>query len=54
MTNRKIPTEIYSRVVGYYRPTCQWNPGKKAEFADRKQYNVKNLSKAIGENGNSN
>lgn len=30
--------EIYSRVVGFLRPVEQWNDGKKAEFAMRKQY----------------
>ncbi|MDR0417958.1 MAG: ribonucleoside triphosphate reductase [Puniceicoccales bacterium] len=28
--------EIYSRVVGYLRPTQQWNDGKQAEFSIRK------------------
>lgn len=28
-------TEIYSRIVGYYRPISQWNDGKKAEYRDR-------------------
>lgn len=32
----KIPTDIYSRVSGYYRPTRQWNRGKKEEFDERK------------------
>lgn len=32
------PTEIYSRCVGYIRPVGQWNPGKKAEFKDRKVF----------------
>jgi anaerobic ribonucleoside-triphosphate reductase len=27
---------VYTRVVGYYRPVQQFNPGKKAEFAERK------------------
>jgi hypothetical protein len=27
--------EVYSRVVGYLRPTKQWNDGKRAEFNDR-------------------
>lgn len=31
-------TEVYSRVVGYIRPVEQWNKGKQAEFADRKEY----------------
>ncbi len=34
------PCEVYSRVVGYLRPTSQWNPGKKEEFKDRKLYNT--------------
>jgi ribonucleoside-triphosphate reductase len=29
-------TEVYSRVVGYLRPVKQWNSGKQAEFAGRK------------------
>jgi len=29
------PTEVYSRVVGYYRPVQNWNIGKKEEFKDR-------------------
>lgn len=33
-------TEIYSRVVGYYRPVEQWNVGKQAEFSERKLYTV--------------
>jgi len=36
----KIPCEIYSRVVGYYRPLQNWNPGKKQEFKERKTYKV--------------
>ena len=31
-------TEVYSRVVGYYRPVGQWNKGKQQEFRDRKTY----------------
>lgn len=34
--------EVYSRVVGYYRPTCDWNKGKKEEFKDRKTFVVTN------------
>jgi len=30
--------EIYSRVVGYLRPTENWNPGAVAQFEDRKTY----------------
>lgn len=31
-------TEVYSRVVGYYRPVQQWNNGKREEFKDRLEY----------------
>lgn len=34
--NRK--TEVYSRIVGYYRPVQQWNKGKKAEYFNRKTF----------------
>jgi len=30
--------EVYSRVVGYLRPVDQWNPGKQAEFRQRKTF----------------
>lgn len=33
-------TEIYSRVVGYLRPTSSWNIGKKEEFKKRKPYRL--------------
>ena len=32
-------TEVYSRIVGYFRPVVNWNQGKKQEFEDRKTYN---------------
>ncbi len=31
-------TEVYSRIVGYYRPVKNWNHGKKSEYKDRKTY----------------
>jgi ribonucleoside-triphosphate reductase len=33
-------TEVYSRIVGYYRPVQNWNDGKKQEFSERKEYVV--------------
>ncbi len=32
--------EIYSRIVGYIRPVKQWNNGKRAEFKNRKTFNM--------------
>lgn len=33
-------TEVYSRVVGFYRPVQQWNDGKQQEFSERKTFAV--------------
>ena len=35
------PCEVYSRVVGYFRPVQQWHPGKQEEFKDRLVFKVK-------------
>ena len=32
------PCEIFSRSVGYLRPTGQWNRGKQEEFKERKTF----------------
>lgn len=32
---RVIEAEVWSRVVGYFRPVQSWNLGKKLEFGDR-------------------
>ncbi len=37
---RAIPCEVYSRVVGYYRPVSNWNIGKRQEFKERKYVKV--------------
>ncbi len=34
------PCEVWSRVMGYFRPVDQWNRGKKSEYAERKEYEV--------------
>lgn len=30
--------EVYSRIVGYFRPLKNWNAGKKEEFRERLEY----------------
>jgi anaerobic ribonucleoside-triphosphate reductase len=30
--------EVYSRVVGYYRPVQQWNEGKTQEYSEREEF----------------
>jgi len=34
----RTKTEVWSRVVGYLRPTSRWNDGKKQEQEDRKMF----------------
>lgn len=34
------PCEVWSRIVGYFRPVDQWNKGKKSEYQERKEYVV--------------
>lgn len=35
------PCEIWSRVMGYFRPLSEFNKGKKAEFLERKYFKEK-------------
>jgi ribonucleoside-triphosphate reductase (formate) len=39
-TTCKSPCEVWSRIVGYFRPVDQWNKGKKSEYAERVEYTV--------------
>lgn len=34
------PAQVFSRIVGYYRPVNCWNSGKQAEFKERQEYLV--------------
>jgi len=40
MEEIKVPCEVYSRVVGYYRPVQNWNIGKQQEFKERNTYDT--------------
>jgi len=40
--DKKVPCEVYSRIVGYIRPVQNWNKGKRQEFAERVTYRVPN------------
>jgi len=35
-----VKAEVYSRVVGYYRPVQDWNEGKREEFRERRYLRV--------------
>ncbi len=39
-----IPCEVYSRVVGYFRPVQNWNDGKRMEFKERKMVDLRKIA----------
>jgi len=41
---KAVRTEVYSRIVGYYRPIQSWNNGKREEFGDRKYIEMPEMS----------
>ncbi|HLC96688.1 MAG TPA: anaerobic ribonucleoside-triphosphate reductase [Candidatus Nanoarchaeia archaeon] len=41
-----MPCEVYSRIVGYFRPLHNWNVGKKQEFVERVEFSEKISMKA--------
>lgn len=40
-------TEVYARIVGYYRSVRNWNKGKREEFGERKMFADKNERTAV-------
>ena len=38
-------TEVYARIVGYYRSVRNWNKGKREEYGIRKMFELKTDSK---------
>jgi ribonucleoside-triphosphate reductase len=47
---KKIKTEIYSRVCGFFRPVSEWNKGKQEEFKERKSVINKEVLNNEGHN----
>ena len=43
--------DVYSRVVGYFRPVRLWNKGKRQEFLDRKMFVIPSQVDEDKENG---
>lgn len=37
------PCEIWTRVMGYFRPVSEFNIGKKAEYAERQSFSEEKL-----------
>jgi ribonucleoside-triphosphate reductase len=48
------PTEVYSRITGYYRPVQNWNKGKAQEYKDRRTYSFGSLGKNVERMGSVN
>jgi|GEM_PF-3324615 len=42
--SKRTKCENWTRAMGYYRPTMNFNPGKKSEFADRKFFTEANAT----------
>lgn len=43
-------TEVFSRIVGYFRPIENWNAGKRQEFDDRQMFSedtIKGVKKQL-------
>lgn len=36
-------TEVYARIVGYYRSVRNWNKGKREEYNHRKMFSAENV-----------
>lgn len=43
---KKIQCEVYSRIVGYFRPIRNFNKGKVQEYRDRVNYEQPKLEAA--------
>ena len=39
---RGTPSEVYTRIVGYYRSVKNWNAGKREEYGARKLFKQDN------------
>ena len=38
--SERQPCEVWTRVMGYYRPVSEFNIGKKAEHAERVNFKI--------------
>lgn len=47
------PCEVWTRVMGYFRPVSEYNRGKKAEFYSRKCFNEEKTIKGLNIKGRS-
>ena len=43
------PCEVWTRVMGYFRPVENWNIGKKAEYEERKCFSENKAMEELNE-----
>jgi len=43
-----VKAQVWSRVVGFYRPVEDFNPGKQEEYKDRYQHEPEYVTKHFG------
>jgi len=48
---RGTETEIYTRIVGYYRSLTNWNKGKRDEYNLRRPFDAQNVRAHESDNG---
>jgi len=51
---KKIPCEVWTRVVGYFRPYTAMNPGKKSEYNQRVPFKLPTLEELRHDKNNEN
>lgn len=44
---QRTPCEVWSRVMGYHRPTSSWNTGKQQEWQDRRHFSESKTAKPL-------
>jgi len=43
------PCEVWTRVMGYHRPTTEYNPGKRSEHQERTHFRESRAAPATGQ-----
>ncbi|MFA5376007.1 MAG: anaerobic ribonucleoside-triphosphate reductase [Dehalococcoidia bacterium] len=42
-----VKCEVFSRIVGYYRPVQDWNRGKQEEWKERHNHSEKDMVESL-------
>ena len=50
----RVKCEIWTRVMGYHRPTSSFNRGKKSEFDERKYFEESKAVAGLNDNSETN